>query len=243
MDMKNLPTFAERLIYAMNAAGMTQGALARAAGMAQPTIWRLVSGNASGTKKVVEISRALGVEPEWLATGDGPMTSSDNPRRPEDSSIPPENEWGTVDAWDSSTPLPDDEVEVPFLKDIELACGDGSYGDQDYNGFMLRFSKATLRRVGAQKGSVLCFPAHGNSMEPIIPEGTTVAINLLDKKVVDGKVYAINQDGWKRLKVLVRSGPNKLIIRSFNSAEYDDEEADIDKVEIIGRMFWTSTIW
>lgn len=119
--------------------------------MAQPTIWRLVSGNASGTKKVVEISRALGVEPEWLATGDGPMTSSDNPRRPEDSSIPPENEWGTVDAWDSSTPLPDDEVEVPFLKDIELACGDGSYGDQDYNGFMLRFSKATLRRVGAQK--------------------------------------------------------------------------------------------
>lgn len=27
MDMKNLPTFAERLIYAMNAAGMTQGRL------------------------------------------------------------------------------------------------------------------------------------------------------------------------------------------------------------------------
>lgn len=39
-----------------------------------------------------------------------------------------------------------------------------------------------------------------------------------------------------------RSGPNKLIIRSFNSAEYDDE-ADIDQVEVIGRMFWTSTIW
>ncbi len=243
MDMKNLPTFAERLIYAMNAAGMTQGALARAAGMAQPTVWRLVSGNASGTKKVVEIARALGVEPEWLATGRGPMTLSENPHRPADSNIPPENEWGTVDAWDSSTPLPDDEVEVPFLKDIELACGDGSYGDEDYNGFMLRFSKATLRRVGAQKGSVLCFPAHGNSMEPIIPEGTTVAINLIDKKIVDGKVYAINQDGWKRLKVLARSGPNKLIIRSFNSAEYDDEEADIDQVEIIGRMFWTSTIW
>jgi len=197
---------------------------------------QLMTGKASfGEKAARRIEGTYGMPPGYLDDMAGPKKRV--------STIPPENEWGTVDAWDSNTPLPDDEVEVPFLKDIELACGDGSYGDEDYNGFMLRFSKATLKRVGAQKGSVLCFPAHGNSMEPLIPEGTTVAINLLDKKIVDGKVYAINQDGWKRLKALHRSGPNKVIIRSFNSAEYDDEEADIDQVEIIGRMFWTSMLW
>lgn len=197
---------------------------------------QLMTGKASfGEKAARRIEGTYGMPPGYLDDMAGPKKRV--------STIPPENEWGTVDAWDSNTPLPDDEVEVPFLKDIELACGDGSYGDEDYNGFMLRFSKATLKRVGAQKGSVLCFPAHGNSMEPLIPEGTTVAINLLDKKIVDGKVYAINQDGWRRLKALHRSGPNKVIIRSFNSAEYDDEEADIDQVEIIGRMFWTSMLW
>lgn len=197
---------------------------------------QLMTGKASfGEKAARRIECTYGMPPGYLDDMAGPKKRV--------STIPPENEWGTVDAWDSNTPLPDNEVEVPFLKDIELACGDGSYGDEDYNGFMLRFSKATLKRVGAQKGSVLCFPAHGNSMEPLIPEGTTVAINLLDKKIVDGKVYAINQDGWKRLKALHRSGPNKVIIRSFNSAEYDDEEADIDQVEIIGRMFWTSMLW
>lgn len=212
--------------------------------ISEPGIWKWMNAAAiPDSVNILALSRWLHVRPEWLEYGRGEMKESAQEDHARESNIPPESEWGTVDAWDGTTPLPDDEVEVPFLKDIELACGDGSFGDEDYNGFMLRFSKATLKRVGAQKGSVLCFPAHGNSMEPRIPEGTTVAINLLDKKIVDGKVYAINQDGWKRLKALYRSGPNKVIIRSFNDAEYGDEEADIDQVEILGRMFWTSTIW
>lgn len=235
-------TLAERLKLARKEKGLSQKALGELIGVSQAAIQKIEVGKAKETTKILDLANALEVRPEWLSSGTGEMKgTTSNIHR--ESNIPPEREWGTVDAWDNSTPLPDDEVEVPFLKDIELACGDGSFGDEDYNGFMLRFSKATLKRVGAQKGSVLCFPAHGNSMEPLIPEGSTVAINLLDKKIVDGKVYAINQDGWKRLKALHRSGPNKVIIRSFNSAEYDDEEADIDQVEILGRMFWTSMLW
>ncbi|MFJ3166267.1 XRE family transcriptional regulator [Serratia marcescens] len=235
-------TLAERLKLARKEQGLSQKALGELIGVSQAAIQKIEVGKAKETTKILDLANALGVRPEWLSSGDGEMRETPSKTNRE-SSIPPEHNWGTVDAWDGSTPLPEDEVEVPFLKDIELACGDGSYGEDDYNGFMLRFSKATLKRVGAQKGSVLCFPAHGNSMEPLIPEGSTVAINLLDKKIVDGKVYAINQDGWKRLKALHRSGPNKVIIRSFNSAEYDDEEADIDQIEILGRMFWTSTLW
>ncbi|WP_162872314.1 S24 family peptidase, partial [Klebsiella pneumoniae] len=76
-------------------------------------------------------------------------------------------------------PLPADEVEVPYLKDIEFACGDGRVQCEDHNGFKLRFSKSTLRRVGANTdgSGVLCFPATGDSMEPIIPDGTTVAVD------------------------------------------------------------------
>ena len=195
--------------------------------------------NAAMSAAGISQGHALNVRPEWLSSGIGSM--QDEGRK--ESAIPPESEWGKVDAWDSKTDLPDDEVEVPYLKDIELACGDGSCLEDDYNGFKLRFAKSTLRKVGAQKDSVLCFPASGNSMEPMIPEGTTVAINTNDKKIVDGKVYAISQDGWKRLKSIYRVSPTRIVIRSFNSEEYPDEEADIESVEILGRMFWTSTIW
>lgn len=235
-DMKT--TLAERLKEARKMRGLTQKALGDLIGVSQAAIQKIETGRANQTTKLVELANALKVKPEWLSSGEGSILLPG-----QNEAIPPANEWGGVEPWDNSTPLPDDEVEVPFLKDIELACGDGTFPRDDYNGFKLRFSKATLRRVGAQKEGVLCFPAYGNSMEPIIPEGTTVAINIHDKKIIDGKVYAISQDGWNRLKILYRVGPNKLSIRSFNHAEHPDEEADLDTVQIIGRMFWTSTIW
>lgn len=231
-------TLAERLKEARTMRGLTQKALGELVGVSQAAIQKIETGKASQTTKLVDLATALKIRPEWLGSGEGSMLLTG-----QGEAIPDESHWGSLDIWDSSTPLPDDEVEVPYLKDIELACGKGSFPADDYNGFKLRFSKATLRRVGAQKESVLCFPAYGNSMEPVIPEGTTVAININDTKIIDGKIYAISQDGWNRLKILYRIGPNKISIRSFNSAEHPDEEADLNAVQVIGRMFWTSTIW
>lgn len=185
---------------------------------------------------MVEIARALNVRPEWLSAGIGAMKVSDD-------ALPPENEWGTVDAWDKSTPLPTDEVEVPFLKDIEFACGNGRVQDEDHNGFKLRFSKATLRRVGANSdgSGVLCFPASGDSMEPVIPSGATVAVDTCNKKIIDGELYAINQGELKRIKQLYRKPGGKLLIRSINR-DYEDEEAFESDVEIIGFVFWYSVL-
>ena len=233
-----MKTFAERLNAAMNMASLSQAQLAERVGISQPAVQKMASGKTTGSRKMVEIARALNVRPEWLSTGIGAMKVSDD-------ALPPENEWGTVDAWDKNTPLPADEVEVPFLKDIEFACGSGRVQEEDHNGFKLRFSKATLRRVGANTDGtgVLCFPAVGNSMEPLIPDGATVAINCNDKRIVDGKVYAVNQDGWKRLKMLYRVGPDKVSLRSYNSQEHPDEEHPLSEIEIIGRMFWSSMLW
>lgn len=249
MQENTLRTLADRLNYAMQEMGMSQGQLAKIANMAQPTIWRIASGNARGTTKIVELANALGIRPEWLSSGEGPMRADNIQIRNRESSIPPESEWGNVDAWDKNTPLPDDEVEVPFLKDIEFACGDGRLIDEDHNGFKLRFSKATLRRIGANTdgSGVLCFPATGDSMEPIIPGGTTVAIDTNNKRIVDGKLYAIGQDDGcngqlKRIKQIYRKPGGKLIIRSFNINSYPDEEADMNSVEIIGRVFWYSVL-
>lgn len=238
-------TLAQRIKIAMTAANVTQSALAEKVGVSQAAIQKIASGKAKSSTKIVEIAAALGVRPEWLGEQSGPMKESDSHagliQQPE-STIGPESEWGSVSSWDHSTPLPADEVEVPFLRDIELAAGDGSFSDEDYNGFKLRFAKSTLRKVGADTSGkgVICFPAHGDSMEPIIPDGTTVAVDTNNKKVVDGKIYAINQDGLKRIKQLYRMPGGKLNVHSFNRD--NDEIANEADVEIIGRVFWYSVI-
>lgn len=69
--MKN--TLADRLNMAMAMIGITQGALAEASGVSQPTIWRLTKGKAEGSRKLVDIARALDVNVQWLASGEGDM--------------------------------------------------------------------------------------------------------------------------------------------------------------------------
>lgn len=233
----------ERIKFLLARERLKQRDLAEALSTSPQTVNNWIKRDALSREAAQQISEKYGYSLDWLLNGEG------HPKKELESSIPPESEWGTVDAWDKNTPLPADEVEVPYLKDIEFACGDGRVHSEDHNGFKLRFSKSTLRRVGANTdgSGVLCFPATGDSMEPIIPDGTTVAVDTNNKRIVDGKLYAIGQaDGGsgqlKRIKQLYRKPGGKLIIRSYNSDAYPDEEADIDDVEIIGRLFWYSVL-
>ncbi|HGJ5863897.1 MAG TPA: helix-turn-helix domain-containing protein [Arsenophonus nasoniae] len=66
-------TLSKRLALAMKEKGLTQSSLARKAGMAQSMIWKLLSGNAHSTAKIVELAKILGVRPEWLNDGVEPM--------------------------------------------------------------------------------------------------------------------------------------------------------------------------
>lgn len=54
-------TFSERLDKAMKESGYTQGSLAKAVGMAQSSVWKLVSGGAQGSRRLVDIARVLGL--------------------------------------------------------------------------------------------------------------------------------------------------------------------------------------
>ncbi|WP_265498559.1 XRE family transcriptional regulator [Providencia rustigianii] len=243
--MKNT-TFTERLNLAMKMRGFTQAELGEAVGMAQPSVWKLTSGKAQSSRKSVEIAKALQVDPVWLTTGDGVLpdfiTSDDE--KPRDGVLISEIKPREIEAWGNHTPLDSDEVEIPYYKSIELAAGSGCNGGSDNNGFKLRFSRATLNRYNVQPSDAMSFPVHGDSMSPVIPNGTTVSVSKGHKKVVDGGIYAIQQDDLLRVKILHRQPGGKLIIRSFNSDDYPDEIADESTVKIIGRVFnWSVMGW
>lgn len=232
-----MSSISERIKFLLAREGLKQRDLAEALSASPQTVNNWIKRDALSREAAQQISEKFGYSLDWLLNGDG------SPKKDLESNIPPESEWGVVDAWDKDTPLPVDEVEVPFLKDIEFACGDGRVQCEDHNGFKLRFSKATLRRVGANSdgSGVLCFPASGDSMEPVIPDGATVAVDTGNKRIIDGELYAINQGDLKRIKQLYRKPGGKLLIRSINR-DYDDEEAEESDVEIIGFVFWYSVL-
>lgn len=150
---------------------------------------------------------------------------------------------GSVAVWDSNTPLDEDDIEVPFYKDIHLSAGHGFSDDiEDYNGYKLRFSKSTLRRHGIDPSHVVCVSADGDSMEPVFPDGATLGINTADTNIKDGKIYAINHGGLLRTKILQRLPDNKVRIKSFNSIDYPDEDASLEEIKVIGRVFWWSVL-
>ncbi|MDC9607208.1 XRE family transcriptional regulator [Xenorhabdus griffiniae] len=237
-------TLNKRLNYLLSQEGLKQKELAERLNTSAQTVNNWLKRNSISRDAAQKISDIYGYSLDWLLNGvEPPKIENRKSHSISNIEIPEEKDWGQIDSWDNNTQLDSDGVEVPFLKDIEFACDNECCVSVDYSGH-IRLSKSTLRCVGADSdgSTTLCFPAKGNSMKPVIPDGAIVAIDTANKRIVDGKVYAIEQDGLKRLKILHRKPRGKILIRSYNREEYEDEIADESDVKIIGKMFWYSVI-
>jgi len=155
--------------------------------------------------------------------------------------------FGHMDAWDSNTPLDEDEVELPLFREVELAAGAGQTQVIENHGAKLRFAKSTLSRAGVVEENAACAFVRGNSMEPVMPDGTCVGVNTGDTAIRDGEIYAIDHDGMLRVKYLHRRPGGGIKIVSQNVAEHPTEEYSAQEVidnniQIIGRIFWWSVL-
>lgn len=151
-----------------------------------------------------------------------------------------------IETWGDETPLGADEVAIPYFKEVELAAGKGSEVMLETGGRKLRFGKRTLQNKGVPAEAAAAATVTGDSMEPVLPHGSTVAIDTTATRVVDGKLYAINHDGQLRVKLLNRLPGGGLRVRSYNAATYEDEEYSPEQVAehitIVGRVFWYSVL-
>lgn len=217
--------------------GLTQPDVAKRVGVTKATVslWENDTNTPNGPN-LQALAVALECSSNWLLEGKGSITA---PAEPSNAI------WmGDIEPWDSTTPLNDDEVELPFFMEVELAAGSGSSQVVESHGPKLRFSKSTLKRKGVDPAQAACVCVSGNSMEPVIPEGTTVGIDTSQTTVSDGKLYAIDTEGWLRIKRLYRI-PGGIRVNSYNQEEHPDElytGDDITRVRVIGRVFWYSVL-
>jgi phage repressor protein C with HTH and peptisase S24 domain len=229
-----MKTLAQNLQEKLKASGLTQKELAERANISQVMVHKLISGKAKESSKLVAIASVLGCTAEELISG----------KIRKRFSI--EAEWaGPMETWDSSTPLNDNEVEIPFYMEVELAAGHGIAEALHYNGPKLRFAKSTLRKSNVDPTNAACVRVNGNSMEPVLPNGSTVGVDKSQTSVIDGKMYAINHDGMLRVKTLYKLPGGGLRLRSYNLDEYPDERLNADQLEqvkVIGKVFWYSVL-
>ncbi|MCH8530336.1 MAG: helix-turn-helix transcriptional regulator [Saccharospirillum sp.] len=247
-------TVAERIKAARAAKKMSQNELANRCGW--PEMQARISNYEKGRTEpayadLVKIAKVLSVDPAYLAFGEKPSNNSlAKPSTPYSLYLKPSNEFeylpSQIDPWDGQTPLDQDEVELPFFTDVELAAGVGSMLANERIGPKLRFAKSTLKRAGVPAEAAVCVKVYGESMEPALPDGSVVGINTADKVVRDGKIYAIEHGGLLRVKIMQNLPHGGFRLRSYNSAEYPDEAVspeEAESVKIIGRVFWSSVLY
>ncbi|MDH0638221.1 helix-turn-helix transcriptional regulator [Pseudomonas sp. GD03860] len=229
----------DRLKQARKSAGLTQVELAERAGIKQASVSEIERGLTRTSGYLVKLAQICGVDPIWLAEGTGTAESS--------ASKSNATMLGPISVWDDDTPLEDDEVYVPFLKEVELSAGSGRTVIEKSSNRKLRFGKLTLRNQGVQFDQAVCVTVHGNSMEPVLPDGSTVGVDLAATAVKDGKMYAVDHGGELRVKTLYRIPGGGLRFRSFNQDEHPDEEYTSQQlaeggITVLGKVFWYSVL-
>ena len=210
-----------------------QADFSRAIGKAPAQVNQWLNGYRNiGDGVALNIEKSLGLPQGYL---DGVVTNQ----------LPKENEITDIHRpmlWISNDPLPEDDYTfAPYMKEQAFCGGPGAFEIPDYNGFRLPFGRATLRRKSISPDNVFCCTLTGDSMEERIAEDAAIAVDAGEKTIRDGKIYAFRHGDLFRVKYLSRLPGGRVKIKSHNPA-YEDEEAGLEDIEVIGRVFWWSVL-
>ena len=204
-------------------AGMSQGALAKSSGVAQPTIWRLASGNARGSTKIVEIANALGVRSEWLSTGQGPMR--------EDGQQPQPLFERTGDS---------DVFRLDVL-DLTVSAGPGII-NQEFVEILhsVEYAPAEARHMfaGRKAENIRIINVRGDSMSGTIEPGDLLFVDISVKSFDGDGIYAFLYDDTAHVKRLQKM-KDKLLVISDNKiyTPWDPIEKDeMNRVFVFGKV-------
>ncbi len=226
-------SLADRLKLALSARNWTQDDLAQRAGLSQVAVHKLLTGKAVSTRKGPEIADALGIRLDWLLTGKGNMTPSD--------SVEERGSDYSTDGQETVIAEGDEAIQLPFFREAAPGQSASSRVYIDYDGETRPIARSVLEDVGVSPECAAWAIAQGNSMEPVVPDGTKACVNTGETSITDGRMYAVDHAGMLRIKLLYRLPGNGLRLKSYNSSEWPDENlttADAESVRVLGRVFW-----
>jgi phage repressor protein C with HTH and peptisase S24 domain len=221
MNMKK-ETFADRLNRAMKDAGHSQASLGEAVGMSQPSVWKLATGRTQHTRKLYEISKALGVRPEWLADGVEPMRY--------DGQLPAERE--------SKSNSSSYRLEV---LDVSVSAGPGVINNEFVEVLRsVEYSPDDAKRMfnGRKAEQIRIINVSGDSMSGTIEPGDLLFVDISIRSFDGDGIYAFLYDETAHVKRLQKM-KDKLIVISDNKiypAWEPIERDEMNRVFIFGKV-------
>ncbi|MCX8018395.1 MAG: helix-turn-helix domain-containing protein, partial [Rhodocyclaceae bacterium] len=187
MDSAPLSPLAQRILMRLQQTGKTRAGLARACGVKPPSVSDWLNGRTKRLEgaHLLRAAAFLEVNPEWLATGSGPMQPAAPP--------PPPSQPGPL--------------YVPIAR-VQLRVEAGITGfhvqQLDGDGPPIFFRRDFIEGRGWRADRLYALKVSGDSMEPSLFEGDLVVINTADVQPVDGQVFAVNYEGQLVIKRLRR---------------------------------------
>lgn len=217
-----MPTSTETIAAVLSATKLPDAEVARRVGVTPQAVkgWR-DTGRIS-KHRALALARLAGVDPAVLMT---------------DAVAEPLAVYSIKTDMDESE---DGDLSVD-VADIELSAGAGAATPEFVETkYRHTYRAEFLRAVGVKDPTMIkrC-RVRGDSMERTLFDGDMVTINVADRRVVDGSVYALVVADQLRVKRLYRRRDGGLIITSDNE-RYPPEEVppdELDDVYIIGRVF------
>lgn len=210
----------ERVKERMQAAGMSQGELARRIGIKQPSVHALISGsNKRGTAHLHRIARELGTSPAYLAG------ETDDPS---EGALPSPTAESIADQLDAVL-LP--EVQVSF------AMGGGSVIEDWPVVRHVPFSRAWLRGFTTSGPEHLAVArGEGDSMMPTILDQDLVILDLSQKTPrQQDRIWALSYGGLGMIKRLRALPDGSYEIHSDNQSVRPISAVD-DELHVVGRV-------
>ena len=222
-------TLAHRIIEAREEAELTKAELARRVGVTRATVSMWESGQIESLKdgNLLMLSEVLDVNPRWLNSGRGFKRTQ-----------PP--------AQAASLQMRESAASYIFLARVRgamLSAGSGrvSWEHEEVDSFHA-FRRDWMKRQGLAVKDCRIIGVQGDSMTPYLQDGDVVLVNMADRSIRSGEVYAIAVDDELRVKRLTKRADGSLEIRSDNpSPQYPVELVDrtkVERVNIIGKVVW-----
>jgi len=133
----------------------------------------------------------------------------------------------------------DNLISIPFYYDVNASAGIGRYViDESEN--ELKIDKKHFKYNVLNNLCAVC--VSGDSMEPVLNDGSIIVIETHVESIRDGRMYVIRQGDLLRVKIL----SNEIYgirVRSYNG-NYPDEKYDksaLNEIEILGVVIWHSS--
>lgn len=223
--MKDQETVGQRVKKCRHERALSQKKLAQLAGLRQPSISSLESGENSTTRNIVFLANALHVNPDWLQTGRG-------------------NKYPT----EVTAPKDDHRVISVCIRPSDRSCGGRATGRRGDDEYATKRSSAIidgrlLDSQGVASATVFALIADGDAMANFIVHNDTVFFSPAPRqgRLESGQIYAFQTPNGPRIKRVHHRSDGQVILSCdhLDKTRHPDEVLSAEqtgKLDVLGEF-------